>query len=233
LILRRLLATVTAPFAFATRRRTARQLFRFALAEQESMLELRAAAARATSAERRALYLRHALDEERHATMFATHAAEIRRSLGLPGWGHPRADCEQLFDRLGENGFLAFVHRGERSGRIQFEVYARWFARRGDAKLRALFTALIPDEIGHERYTRELLVAGSSEGGARRELRRIALWEGFRAWRRSGQGLAQVVYTGAMTVLYVALAPFAVLLRLARPERRGWRSPPPGIAKGS
>ena len=46
-MLRRALAGVTAHVAFATRRRTARQLFRFALAEHESMLELRAAAARA------------------------------------------------------------------------------------------------------------------------------------------------------------------------------------------
>ncbi|MDB4992929.1 MAG: hypothetical protein JWM74_361, partial [Myxococcaceae bacterium] len=78
------LATVTAPIAFATRARTARQLFDFALAEHESMLELRAAAARSPSPERRALYLRHALDEERHATAFSRHSAEIRRALGLP-----------------------------------------------------------------------------------------------------------------------------------------------------
>ncbi len=224
-LLRALVARATAPLSFATRRRTARQLFRFALAEQESMLELRAAAALCPSPERRAKYLRHALDEERHATMFALHAAEIRRSLGLPSWGHPRADCERLYDRLGEARFLAFVTRGETKGRVQFGVYAEHFGRRGDAKLRALFTALIADETGHERYTHDLLLdLAGSEAAARRQLRRIALWEGFRAWRRSGQALAQLVYRASMLVLYVLLAPFALLVRLARPERGGWQT---------
>jgi rubrerythrin len=219
-----LLARITAPFAFATRRRTAKQLFRFALAEQESMLELRAAAARCPSPPRRAMYLRHALDEERHATAFAAHAAEIRRGLGLPAWGHPRTDCEVLYDRLGEPGFLAFVHRGERRGRVQFEAYAAFFERRGDAKLRALFTTLIGDEKGHERYTGDLLVScAGSQAAARRLLWRAALWEGFRTWLRAGRGLARIVYGLSMTVLYATLLPFAIVLRLARPERRGWR----------
>jgi rubrerythrin len=219
------LATLTAPFAFATRARTARQLFEFALAEHESMLELRAAAARSTSPERRALYLRHALDEERHATAFARHAGEIRRGLGLPAYGQPRTDCEALFDRLGERSFLAFVHRGEHRGRVQFDAYVAFFARRGDAKLRALFTALIEDERRHEEYTRALLVEHAGEVGARRALLTMALWEGFRRWRRAGQGIARVVYGASMLVLYAALLPFALALRVLRPEggaRGGW-----------
>jgi hypothetical protein len=219
------LARLTAPIAFATRARTARQLFRFALAEQESMLELRAAAALCTSPERRAMYLRHALDEERHATAFAAHAAEIRRALGRPVWGHPRTDCEGLYERLGERGFLAFVHRGERRGRVQFETYERYFAARGDTKLRALFTALIGDEKHHERYTRELLVVcAGGEGEARHALRKVGLWEAIRVWRRSGQGLASLVYGACMLVLYVSLLPFAIMVRYMRPLRGGWRS---------
>jgi rubrerythrin len=220
------LATVTAPIAFATRARTARQLFEFALAEHESMLELRAAAARSPSPERRALYLRHALDEERHATAFSRHSAEIRRALGLPAYGQPRTDCEALYERLGEQSFLAFVHRGEHRGRVQFDAYVAFFARRGDAKLRALFTALIEDERRHESYTRALLVEhAGSDRGAQRVLFTMAMWEGFRRWRRAGQGLARLVYGAAMLVLYAALLPFAVLLRLLRPEpkaRGGW-----------
>ena len=224
-VLTRLLARVTAPIAFATRARTARQLFRFALAEQESMLELRAAAAQCPSPERRAMYLRHALDEERHATAFARHAAEIRRAIGRPAWGHPRTACEALYERLGEPAFLAFVHRGERRGRVQFETYEAYFAARGEAKLRALFTALIGDEKHHESYTRDLLVScAGGEGQARRALRRIALWEGFRVWRRSGQGLAALVYGASMLVLYLSLLPFAVLVRFMRPARGGWRN---------
>ncbi|MBX3233914.1 MAG: hypothetical protein KIT84_31690 [Labilithrix sp.] len=217
-----ILARITAPLAFLTRRRTARRLFAFALAEQESMLELRAAAARCPSPERRALYLRHALDEERHAATFAAHAADIRRSLGLPSWGHPRTGCEGLYERLGEAGFLAFVHRGEERGREQFETYRAHFERRGDAKLRALFHALIGDEKEHERYTRALLVEhAGGEPAARRWLWKMAAWEGFRVWRRAGQTLAQLVYAASMTVLYLTLLPFALLVRLTRPTPRG------------
>src|SRR5258708_6366388 len=96
------------------------------------------------------MYLRHSMDEARHATAFARHAAEIRERLGLPSWGHPRTDCELLYERLGEAGFLAFVHRGEKRGRIQFEAYARYFGWRKSEKHRALFRALIEDEKEHE-----------------------------------------------------------------------------------
>jgi len=214
------LARLTAPIAFRTRARTAKQLFAFALAEQESMLELRAAAARCPSPERSAAYLRHALDEERHATMFAAHAAEIRRALGKPPWGHPRTGCENLFERLGEVGFLAFVHRGEARGRAQFEAYEAHFAARGDDKLRALFAALVADERRHEAYTRALLFAHE---GAPRALAKVAIAEGFRAWRRAGQGLARLVYVAAMSLVYALLAPFALLVKRLRPVRSGWK----------
>lgn len=219
------LARITAPLAFATRARTARHLFVFALAEHESMLELRAAAALCPSPERRALYLRHALDEERHATTFSIHSSELRRTLGKPGFGSPRTDCESLYERLGEEGFLAFVQRGEQRGREQFEAYARFFERRGDDKLRAMFTALIGDEKGHESYTRRLLVeVAGGEKRARRALRRIAAREALRRWRRAGQGLARLVYAVGMLVLYASLLPFALLVRAMRPTHKGWRT---------
>lgn len=220
------LARVTAPFAFITRRRTARHLFGFALAEHESMLELRAAAARTASPERRALYLQHALDEARHATTFAAHANDIRHTLGLPGFAAPRTDCEGLYDKLGETRFLAFVHLGERRGRMQFEAYRALFEGRGDAKLRAMFHALIGDEKGHESYSRaQLVLCAGGEPSARRVLARMRAWEAWRAWRRNGAGLAGVVYLAAMFVLYVALFPLAIAVRLSSRGRSapGWR----------
>lgn len=221
--LRRVLVRLTAPIAFFGRNRTAKQLFTFALAEQESMLELRAAASMCASPERSAMYLRHALDEERHATIFATHAAEIRRALGKPPWGHPRTGSENLFARLGEQGFLAFVHRGEMRGRAQFEVYEQYFEKRGDDKLRAMFAALIGDEKGHESYTRALLVKDVGEAAAQRAIAKVVLWEAFRTWRRAGQGLAKWIYAASMTVLFACLAPFALLVRMTKPARGGWK----------
>ncbi len=219
-----LLGRLTAPIAFATRARTARHLFRFALAEHESMLELRAAAARTPSPSRRALYLRHALDEERHATAFSLHSAEIRRTMGLSSYGPPRTGCEALFERLGEQAFLAFVHLGEQRGRAQFEAYIAFFEGRGNDKLRALFAALVGDERQHESYTRALLLEqAGSEGGARSSLRRMAFWEGLSRWRRAGQGLTRFVYAASMLLLYLSLMPFALVVRLSRPAR-GWRT---------
>ncbi|HSO31135.1 MAG TPA: hypothetical protein VLT33_01430, partial [Labilithrix sp.] len=80
------------------------------------------------------------------------------------------------------------------------------------------------DEKQHESYTRELLVISAGGGGrARRALRRIARWEGLRVWRRSGQGLAGVVYAACMLLLYATLLPFALLVRFVRPAQSGWR----------
>jgi rubrerythrin len=223
-----LLARLTAPFAFAGARRTARHLFTFAQAEHESMLELRAAAAACTVPERRAAYLRHALDEQRHATMFALHSAELMHAAGEVGLGHPVTGTESLFARLGETRFLAFVHRGERKGRTQFEAYRDHFARRGNDKLRALFAALIVDELEHERYTLALLVETTKDDptAAAKAARRIAAWEAMRAWRRAGQGLSSWVYTTCMYALYLSLAPFALLARAKAPHAPGALTPP-------
>ncbi|HVV82944.1 MAG TPA: ferritin-like domain-containing protein, partial [Kofleriaceae bacterium] len=183
-----------------------------------------AAAHATTSLDRRVRYLRHALDETRHAAMFTRRANELRAARGLPPAGPPRADTEALFARLGEVGFLAFVHRGERRGRRQFEVYARHFGRRGDDRTRALFEAILVDERQHEAYTRELLVELCGERGARRALRRAGRWEAWRTWRRAGRALAAALYTVAMTALYLVIAPLAWLgLRgRRRADKRRW-----------
>src|SRR5262245_53444391 len=188
------------------------------------MLDLRAAASQTPSPARRALYLRHALDEARHATMFGRRSAELRRARGQPSFGAPRADTERLFERLGEIGFLAFVHRGERRGRAQFEAYRAFFDRRGDHKTRAMFEAILADERRHESYTLEVLreLAGG-DGAASAALRRAAIWEAWRTWRRAGRFVAQGIYGVTMVVLYVSLAPFALLLGAIRRPRRGWR----------
>ncbi len=200
-----------------------RKLESFARAEEGSRIDLLAAAHATPSLDRRARYLRHALDETRHAAMFARRAGELRAERGLAPSGPPRADSEALFERLGELGFLAFVHRGERRGRRQFEVYARHFARHGDDRTRALFEAILVDEQQHEGYTRELLVElCQGERGARQQLRRAARWEAWRSWRRAGRALANLVYAAGMTVIYLVFAPLAAL-GLRAGERSGGR----------
>ena len=221
-----LLAKVVNPVVWRIPGHGARKLYSFSLAEHGSMLDLKAAARLTASPERAAAYVTHLLDETRHARMFAARSAELRAQEGRPSLGFPNADIENLFDRLGEVRFLAFVHRGECRGRQQFETYRDWFARRGDNKTRALFDAIVRDEIRHETYTRELLVElAGGEAEARRELTRAALWEAWRTWRRVGRFGAEKLYFAVMLVLYVLMAPFALLGRIARPARKGWTVP--------
>ncbi|HEU4404054.1 MAG TPA: ferritin-like domain-containing protein [Polyangiaceae bacterium] len=223
-----LLSRLTGPWAFRTPARRAGKLYGFALAEQESMFELREAAALTADPAWRALYLRHALDEARHATMFWRRAAELRREGGGEAPPPLRPSSERLFERLGEERFLAFVHRGERRGRGQFEAWRDVLGRPGgDAKTAALFAAVVADERRHEAYTGELLAAvAGGPRGARRALRRAARYEAWRAWRRAGRALALAAYAASMLALYALVAPLALAVRArAAREPRGWRAP--------
>jgi hypothetical protein len=221
-----LLAKVVNPVVWRIPGHGARKLYSFSLAEHGSMLDLKAAARLTPSPERAAAYVRHLLDETRHARMFAFRSAELRAQEGRPSLGFPNADIENLFERLGEVRFLAFVHRGECRGRQQFETYRDWFARRGDNKTRAMFDAIVRDELRHETYTREFLVElAGGEAQAQRELVKAALWEAWRTWRRIGRFGAEKLYFVVMVLLYGLMAPFVVMGALARPSRKGWTVP--------
>lgn len=217
------LARMVSPIVWRVPGRPARKLFSFAHAEKSSMIDLLQAARATSSPERAALYLRHATDEMRHARLFAQRSAELCRARGSGPLGEVRADTEDLYERLGEVDFLAFVHRGERRGRAQFEAYRDYFARRGAEHDRALFEAVIADERRHESYTRELLLSLAGEAGARAALRRVARWEAWRVWRRAGRAIAQRVYAILMMILYIVAVPLALLVRAVRPARSGWR----------
>jgi hypothetical protein len=216
-------ASLLAPIAWRIPGHAARMLHGFARAERGSMVDLLAAANLTASPARRALYLRHALDEGRHASMFAHRSAELRRARGEAPLGAVHADTEQLFERLGEARFLAFVHLGEARGRAEFEAHLRTCQRRGDAKSVALLEAIAADEARHERYTFDLLVElAGGERAARRAVRRAQLWEAWRMWRRAGRAISAVIYRALMLVLFVAVAPLALLVRVVRPARAGW-----------
>lgn len=100
-------------WSFRSPGRAARLLYGFARTEAQSQLELRQAARACSDERRRASYLRHALDESRHAQVFAEHAEELARRAGAVGFARPSASSESLYERLGELRFLAFVHAGE------------------------------------------------------------------------------------------------------------------------
>jgi hypothetical protein len=220
--LRHALARLITPLVWRVPGHGGRKLYGFARAEQASRIDLLLAAQRTPSLARRAAYLRHALDETRHAGMFWRRSTELRLDDARAPFSAPIADTEDLFERLGERRFLAFVHRGEDRGREQFEIYARHFGARGDRRTESLFEAILVDERRHARYTFDLLVElCGGERAARRELVRAALWEAWRTWRRAGRALAGAIYAITMTAIYLVTGPIAALgLRaLKRPDR--------------
>ena len=216
------LARVSSPWAWRSPAASARKFHGFALAEHGSMLDLRLAAARTASPARAAAYLRHADDEARHAQMFARRArrlaGEARRPPALPP---VRADSERLFDVLGERDFLAFVHYGEDRARRQFEAYVTWFKGQARDQDAALLETILVDERRHGEYTLALLRELAGDAEAARALRRVARWELGRRWLRAGRFVAERVYVALTLALYVLAAPLALLVRLARPIRRG------------
>ncbi len=206
----------------------ARKLHEFARAEAGSMLDLRHAAAATTSVARRALYLRHALDEARHARLFSQAGDALRAQRGEAPIGPPRAEPDGLWSHFqtngGELGFVAFVFRGERSGRIRLEAFRDRFATMGDTRTVAVFDAVLEDERRHESYTHALLVElAGSEREARRALRRAARWQAFRAFRRAGRAIVEPIWFVLSILLFVLLFPLAIFMR--RRVRGGFRAP--------
>lgn len=203
-------------------------LMAFARAERSSFFDMMEAANRTEDAARRAAYLRHAVDENRHAQMFALRARELAPSLAFDD-SLARADFEHLFSRLGEARFLAFVHQGERRARAQLRLFRDELASlegtpRADPKTKALLDAVLVDEARHEAYTLELL-AGVAPVGA--TLRRVGAWSLLRTWRRAGAASSGLVFTALMSLLYLLLAPLALVERLRARAPAGWRSEEP------
>ena len=220
-----LLARLGGLWAFSRRSRTARLLLGFAATEQQSQIELRQAAAACSDVRRRAMYLRHALDEARHARAFFEQASKILQAHG-EGTVFPTAPSEELFGRLGETRFVAFVARGERQGRIEFEVYGRLLRKRGQGELAALFEGLVKDERQHEAYTARLLGELCGEKGARSLMRWVGrryLWSEL---RRPGRAFSGFVYATSMWLAFWLLAPYSLLFRRFSRPRLGFSTEP-------
>ena len=217
-----LAARIVNPIVWVLPGHAVHKLEQFALAEHGSLLDMTAAANRCEDPDRAAAYLRHALDEGRHSQMFVRRARELAQEQGRPRPGRVRADTEHLFQTLGEVDFLAFVHRGESTGRQQFESYQQWFRSRGDVRTEQLFKALVHDELRHEAYSLELLtdlVPAEQVSAAFRKMWMRDLWHG---WLRLGRPISHGVYLAGMLLLYPLLWPFALWVRVVRPRRSGW-----------
>jgi hypothetical protein len=208
------LARLFAPFVVRRRGRAAAMLMRFARTELGSSLVMRWAAAATASPVRRAAYLRHALDEERHARFFAARA----RKLGAPAC-RLVADADDVFRLLGEQRFVAFVHRAEARGEREFEAYERGFRAAGDTKTAAVFQLVLRDERRHVEYSRGFF---AELGVGHTTLAWVAAWEAARAAQRLASAVFGALHFTVMLGLYAALLPFSLVARL-RSRRRGAR----------
>lgn len=221
--MRLVFARLLKPFRWRSPRATARMLMAFARAERSSYFDMMEAANTTTDLSRRATYLRHAVDENRHAQMFSLRALELDPTLAFED-SLSRADFEHLFTRLGEARFLAFVHLGEKRACAQMVMYRDELLSfegtpRADTKTRALLDAVMVDERHHEAYTREFL---STLAPADSELRGARFWELRRGWLRLGATSSGLLFTLTMGLLYVLLAPLALLERLKSQRGEGW-----------
>ena len=136
------------------------------------------------------------------------------------------AHIENLFQTLGEARFLAFVHLGERRACQQFAVYRNRFKKQGNKTNKSLFEAILKDEQRHADYTLDLLVEiKGGEQAARKEIRSVQMWEAWRKWRRVGRSLANKLFIILSLFIYLLLAPYAVLTRLFKRQRKGWIVP--------
>jgi hypothetical protein len=195
------------------------------------MLDMLAAVESTERRELRKKYFLHALDEGRHALVFA----ERVRALGQLGRAEAAIEDsgqlveagvvggKTLFERLGEPEFLTFVYVAEADAVEQFKVYLG--RNLPDATTQAELRGILKEEAFHVSYSRAEVDRYRKEGlpvdwWATR-LRLTRLWEG---WLRFSRDFGAVVSAFWLGVLYVVvLGPFRVAARL---EPGGWQAPP-------
>lgn len=207
-----------------------RLLAAFSIAERGSMVDMLAAAETTPRREMRRKYFLHALDEWRHAGIFAGRVRALggprREEAAMEDAGtlmdHGVVGGETLFERMGELEFLAFVHVAEADAVEQFHVYLD--RELPDAETCLALRDILTDEKFHVSYSKQEVERYRRDGrqkevdGAIGRVRRRRVWEG---WLRFSRDFGNVVSTGWLWILYaVVVAPFRLF---ARVETGGWQ----------
>ena len=210
--------------------RRARKLLAFAATEADGGRDLARAAEVTPDALLRRLYLRHAMDEQRHAELFTRRARDILAGLPRPGAGGFQANWlapgERGLDDLevargGDEALLAFLHLSEKAAAGRFALYRDVLEH--DNATREVFGQVLRDETFHMNYTRSQLVRVAPDRHRARLWRARAsrLWK---AYLRIAIGLAGILGRIMLTIQYFVILPVFVLLarRAARREKAGW-----------
>lgn len=218
------LIRLSAPLTWRGPTRTARRLEEFALTEAGSALDMLRAAELSGDRRLRRIFLRHALDEARHARMFRELARRIdpRAGRDLSEYAQIHGQRQDLFERLGPVAFLAFVHLAEKKGESHFRALSAHF--RGRPELQQLFARIAKDERFHVQYSRHWL--SRLEPRAARAMIASQARTAWTAWKRAGRALGDHAARAFLALVYVlVLPPFALAQRWADPERKGWKKP--------
>jgi rubrerythrin len=216
-------------WVWADAHRRAYKLLRFAETEADGGRDIARAAELTGDGLLRRLYLRHAMDELRHADMFrrrgrAMLATLPRQPAGTEAnWFTPgeRGLDDLQVDHERDDTLLAFLHLSERAAAMRFAVYREVLA--SDPETRSVFESILHDEAFHMNYTRKQLERVSPR---RHGLR---LWTArlHRLWKvylRFAAAFASVMGGLILAVQYFVILPvFAFAAkRQRRRELRGW-----------
>ena len=221
-------------------RRRASKLFRFAQTESDGGRDLSRAAELTADGLLRRLFLRHALDEQRHAALFAergrallaaaSNAAPVRFEGNWLAPGERGLDDLRVEQQSPES-LLAFLHLSEKAAAGRFQIYQEVLA--ADPQTRAVFREVLQDEAFHMTYTDKQLgrIAPRRRGWLLWQARLGRLWK---AYLRLAVAVAGAIGTAALLVQYfVFLPPFAFLAkRSQRRELPGWAPVPTSSGRG-
>ena len=211
--------------------RRARKLFSFAETEADGGRDLSRAAELTKDALLRRLYLRHAMDEGRHAELFRRRARAILAALPADAapegfqanWFSPgeRGLDDLRVDKESDGSLLAFLHLSEKVAARRFAVYRQVLSV--DPDTRDVFTDVLRDEAFHMNYTYTQLARVAPERHRRRlwRARLSRLWKGY---LRIATAIAGILGGLFLLVQYFVILPVFALLakRSLRKEPQGW-----------
>jgi rubrerythrin len=214
--------------------RRGHKLLRFALTEADGGRDISRAAELTSDALLRRLYLRHALDEQRHANLFrargrailaalpqASAAPTFQANLFAPG---ERGLDDVQVERDADDSLLAFLHLSEKAAAQRFAMYREVLAF--DPSTRDVFADILRDEAFHMNYTyAQLKRVSPRRHGLRLWLARLSrLWKGY---LRIATAVANLLGGIVLTVQYFLVLPIFALAakRAAKRLPRGWTKP--------
>ena len=211
-------------------RRRAQNLLRFAEVEADGGRDIVRAAEITRDPTLRRLFLKHALDEQRHADLFRSRGLALIRTLPPGEAMGVRADWltpgERGLDDLrvedeGDAALLAFLHLSEAQAARDFANYVAVLG--DDPPTRQVFEKVLHDETFHMTYTKKELQRVAPRAAGRRiwmaRLRRF-----WKAYLRLAAALAGIFGAIILLLQFWIILPFFAWTaqRAAKKEPEGW-----------